>query len=830
MNTTSSGAGASTGVNVAPATIDEALISDKVGGATKSKDSFVRGLFQALLKTTKVSNALPTGDDAEYASTYPSYKKEAEESSRDVLELLSELLCQATNKEGVVPSTSLLLASKMHSLDEIDPELFEYVFDVVDGLLVDVEIQLEEAKGNKSGQQSSHMMKALSLSSDIPKPQKKFTVRLDNARVEGIKRKTIAEDLHEAHLRAFCYKDWQLKPPDKEQSLSVPLHIPDSPHPVPSNIEATFVDTEEGLDALICELQKESQMEMAIDLENHSFRSFQGICCLMQITISSGDYIIDTLALRSALPRLRVPFSNPSLVKVVHGCNSDVLWLQRDFGLYLVNIFDTGQAARELGLPSFGLSYLLSTYCDIQVNKAHQLSDWRLRPLTDSMLRYAQRDTHYLLYLHGVLRKKLWDRDGQDAVLRVLDSSKELCHQCYRVPQFDPDGWLKVMYRQPMIDDLSSIGRRVMARLWEWRDRVARVADESVGYVMSLQLMLRIARSLPSSSDAINCCGNPLPPLTRENSSEVLSIVSECTAMEEDRGVVNQTLDSQMQHSNFIQDTTTVAAPYGGNTSSSSEIADVLSSTMMETEELYRIAGWDPPIPSTECNGKKMKPRLSAGNAGMGATLKMTHSLGLGDDETLSDGGDYNIDKGREKAQQIRDEIANEPILSLQNAPDLVIFDEMNNNEMMKGEQRTGREGDVLIEEGSHYIGKEDKKGDGAAAAAQSPGGVHKVAGNIKDEKDHGKCKRQKCCGDTTIREPKDEDTLQFVENIIGITPQDWEARVASPHEVFEGTKGMTSASNGVPFTTTTTTMSSPMEGSRASEQPQQSPQTSSPL
>ncbi len=76
----------------------------------------------------------------------------------------------------------------------------------------------------------------------------------------------------------------KLKPPDKEQSLSVPLHIPDPPLPVPSNIEATFVDTEEGLDELICELEKGSQMEMAIDLENHSFRSFQGICCLMQIT------------------------------------------------------------------------------------------------------------------------------------------------------------------------------------------------------------------------------------------------------------------------------------------------------------------------------------------------------------------------------------------------------------------------------------------------------------------------------------------------------------------------------------------------------------------
>ncbi len=49
---------------------------------------------------------------------------------------------------------------------------------------------------------------------------------------------------------------------------------------------------------------------------------------------------------------------------------------------------------------------------------------------------------------------------------------------------------------------------------------------------------------------------------------------------------------------------------------------------------------------------------------------------------------------------------------------------------------------------------------------------------------------------------------------------------VPSTDEVLEGRKGMTSASNGVSFTTS----SSPMEAIRASVQPQWSPQTSSPL
>jgi exosome complex exonuclease RRP6 len=35
-------------------------------------------------------------------------------------------------------------------------------------------------------------------------------------------------------------------------------------------------------------------------------------------------------------------------VKVLHGSDMDIQWLQRDFDLYIVNLFDTGQAARVL--------------------------------------------------------------------------------------------------------------------------------------------------------------------------------------------------------------------------------------------------------------------------------------------------------------------------------------------------------------------------------------------------------------------------------------------------------------------------------------------------
>ncbi len=44
-------------------------------------------------------------------------------------------------------------------------------------------------------------------------------------------------------------------------------------------------------------------------------------------------------------------FADPKIVKVMHGADHDILWLQRDFSVYVVNMFDTGQAARVLNLP-----------------------------------------------------------------------------------------------------------------------------------------------------------------------------------------------------------------------------------------------------------------------------------------------------------------------------------------------------------------------------------------------------------------------------------------------------------------------------------------------
>ena len=149
--------------------------------------------------------------------------------------------------------------------------------------------------------------------------------------------------------------------------------------------------------------------EFAVDLEHHAYRSYQGFTCLVQISSRTQDFLIDPFAVHD-LSALQAVFADSRITKVLHGADWDIEWLQKDFGLYVVNMFDTGQAARVLAKKSFGLAALLREYCGVIADKKYQLADWRQRPLGDEMLKYAREDTHYLLFVYDKMRQELIEK------------------------------------------------------------------------------------------------------------------------------------------------------------------------------------------------------------------------------------------------------------------------------------------------------------------------------------------------------------------------------------------------------------------------------------
>lgn len=76
----------------------------------------------------------------------------------------------------------------------------------------------------------------------------------------------------------------------------------------------TWVATSQDFRSMLSKLRKVP--EIAVDLEHHSYRSFAGFLCLMQISTREEDWIIDTLALREELTDLNEILTNPKIVKV----------------------------------------------------------------------------------------------------------------------------------------------------------------------------------------------------------------------------------------------------------------------------------------------------------------------------------------------------------------------------------------------------------------------------------------------------------------------------------------------------------------------------------
>ena len=56
--------------------------------------------------------------------------------------------------------------------------------------------------------------------------------------------------------------------------------------------------------------------EFAVDLEAHSYHSYRGFVCLMQISTRDADYLVDAIELRGSLSILNEAFTNPRITTV----------------------------------------------------------------------------------------------------------------------------------------------------------------------------------------------------------------------------------------------------------------------------------------------------------------------------------------------------------------------------------------------------------------------------------------------------------------------------------------------------------------------------------
>ena len=323
------------------------------------------------------------------------------------------------------------------------------------------------------------------------------------------------------------------------EALRYPEFIYHNDIPIPflpfESTAATFVDTPEAVAAMLQELK--SAKEIAIDLEHHDTHSYLGLTSLMQISTRYQDWVVDTLKpWREDLQILNEVFADPDILKVFHGAFMDMIWLQRDLGLYVVGLFDTFHASRTLGYPKNSLAVLLARHANFNAAKQYQMADWRIRPLPEAMFNYARSDTHFLLYVYDNLRNELLEKsnlsapDG-DLIGVVLRKSKEESLQRFERPVYDAqhgtgsNGWYNILSHTPAL--LNPEQFAVFRAVHQWRDTIARLDDESLNSIMPKHVIYNIAREMPTEMAALLGCSQPISTFVRSRAGELLGIVKQ---------------------------------------------------------------------------------------------------------------------------------------------------------------------------------------------------------------------------------------------------------------------------------------------------------------
>ena len=483
---------------------------------------------------------MPGASHAFISIEYPAFAARVQQQRQRLIELLKRIVdrVEPGTANEVLRPLEQALAAKAGGKASSGSDLSE-LYDFLDRLRESAETFIDEAKGQHSSQQvavvqgqlaaassaaaaagagaggSNNYRNRMPVAKNLLKPQLAFEDGpIDNSRDTAFVPRVgmryhgsassssssggVAASAHPYHkeITNMGYQPWQLQRADPPAAFArlddvecMLVNTPAGLAHMMDYLEGSTADVRNGCDVsyrLPFDPVRDRQpvKEVAIDLEAHSLRSFQGFTCLLQLSSRGRDFLVDTLALRSHMGLLNRITTDPAVVKVLHGCDSDVVWLQRDFGVYLVNVFDTGQAARVLAYPSFGLAFLLQRFANVTANKEYQTADWRERPLPAPLLKYAREDTHYLLGIYDRVKNDLIDRsaatspvpvaagsagkaassvtssvDAPNLLAAVLERSKEKTLAVYEKEAFEPGAYRRLMVRmglKPTAASLSS--------------------------------------------------------------------------------------------------------------------------------------------------------------------------------------------------------------------------------------------------------------------------------------------------------------------------------------------------------------------------------------
>lgn len=248
-----------------------------------------------------------------------------------------------------------------------------------------------------------------------------------------------------------------------------------------------YIDRPEQL-PLLCE-QIQQEPWIALDTEFLREKTYYPKFCLLQIAAPGWVACVDPLAIDDLSPLFDAIY-NPKIVKVLHSCRQDLEIFFQITGRIPGPIFDTQIAAPLLGFQENpGYAMLVSSFLNINLNKAHTRTDWTQRPLSEDQIQYAADDVIYLCKIYTMMCEQL----AKLGRLDWLESDFALLNNPELYQLSPENAWLKIRGKNKLTGRQLSI----LQSLSEWREQTAQTENKPRNWLFPDDMLLELAKLQP---------------------------------------------------------------------------------------------------------------------------------------------------------------------------------------------------------------------------------------------------------------------------------------------------------------------------------------------
>jgi len=247
----------------------------------------------------------------------------------------------------------------------------------------------------------------------------------------------------------------------------------------------------------------EGEPFVCVDTEFLREKTYFPKLCLIQVATRQRAIAIDPLAPGMDLSPLFSLMANQAITKVFHSGSQDLGIFLQEMKSLPRPVFDTQLAAMVCGFgeqPAYAM--LVQKLVGANIDKASQMTDWSLRPLTPKQLDYALGDVTHLVTVYDKLLALLAANGRRAWIEEELQSLTS--EATYAVNPREQ--WQRIKIRRA--------SRRALAILREaaaWRELAAQQRNLPRNWVLKDDALAEIALNIPTNTKELGRVRS-LPP------------------------------------------------------------------------------------------------------------------------------------------------------------------------------------------------------------------------------------------------------------------------------------------------------------------------------